>query len=183
MSKVGERPISVPVTVAITMEKNVIGVKGSTGELKIAYPVVLDIVKKDNELHVRRQGNSKKNKSVHGLFRSLIANAVIGVEKPWEKTLEVVGTGFNAKLQGEDVVLKVGYSHEIIVKAQPGIKFSVLGNNKIVVSGADKQLVGQVAYQIKLKKKPDAYKGKGIRYLGEKLRIKPGKKAKAATAA
>ncbi len=102
------------------------------------------------------------------------------MEKPWQKRLEVVGTGYNVKLQGEDLVFKLGYSHPVVFKKVTGIKFQVEGNNKVIIEGVDKQLVGQIAYQIKMLKKPDVYKGKGIRYEGEKLRIKPGKKAKAA---
>lgn len=113
----------------------------------------------------------------------MINNAIVGVEKPWQKRLEVVGTGFNVKVQGNDIVFKVGYSHPVVFKSVSGVTLQVEGNNKVIISGADKQLVGQVAFQIKCIRKPDVYKGKGIRYEGEVLRIKPGKKAKAAGAA
>jgi large subunit ribosomal protein L6 len=109
----------------------------------------------------------------------LVYNAVVGVEKQWTKALEVVGTGYNVKQQGEDVVFKVGYSHPVTFKKQEGVSYKVEGNNKVVVSGIDKQLVGQVAYQMKLVRKPDAYKAKGVRYEGEVIKTKPGKKAKA----
>ena len=141
------------------------------------------LIKEEKNLIIKRNNNEKKVRSLHGLFRQLISNAISGVEKPWEKKLEVVGTGYTVKLQGEDLVFKIGYSHLVTFKKQPGIKYQVEGNNKVTVAGYDKQLVGQVAYQIKMIRKPDVYKGKGIRYLGEKLRIKPGKKAKAAGAA
>jgi large subunit ribosomal protein L6 len=127
---------------------------------------------------VERANNSKFQKSLHGLFRSLIANAVAGVETPWEKKLEVAGTGFNVKMQGEDLVFKVGYNHPVIFKKVEGVKYTVEGNTKVQVKSIDKQLVGEIAYKIKMIRKPDVYKGKGIKYEGEKLRIKPGKKAK-----
>jgi len=182
MSKVGQKPIIVPATVTLDIAGKEITIKGKEGEMKINYPQSLDLKKDGDKLLVERKSENREVRALHGLFRSLIANAVIGVEKPWEKRLEVVGTGFNTKMQGEELVLKVGYSHPVIFKKQPRVKYAVVGNNKIIVTGADKQLVGQIAYEIKKIKKPDVYKGKGIRYEGEHLRIKPGKKAKTATA-
>ena len=143
----------------------------------------IEFIKKENGLSVKRSNEEKKTKSIHGLYRQLINNAVLGVQKLWEKRLKIVGTGYTVKLDKDDLVFKIGYSHPVIFKKVPGIKFQVEGNNKAVVLGSDKQLVGQVAYQIKILKKPDVYKGKGIQYEGEKLRIKPGKKVKAAGAA
>jgi large subunit ribosomal protein L6 len=151
--------------------------------MTFVVPMGITLVKEGSNLVVKRKNNEKKIRSLHGLYRQLIGNAVIGVEKPWEKKLEVSGTGYTVKLQGEDLVFKIGYSHLVTFKKQPGVKYAVEGNNKVTVAGQDKQLVGQVAYQIKMIRKPDVYKGKGIKYLGEKLRIKPGKKAKAAGAA
>jgi len=180
MSKIGEKPIILSNAVNLTVENNKIIVKGPQGEMSFVVPKELILVKGENNLIIKRKNNDKKVKSIHGLYRQLIGNAISGVEKPWEKKLEVVGTGYTVKLQGEDLVFKIGYSHLVTFKKQPGIKYTVKGNNKVIVSGYDKQMVGQVAYQIKIIKKPDVYKGKGIRYLGEKLRIKPGKKAKAA---
>jgi len=183
MSKIGEKPIILSSTVNLTVEENKINVKGPQGEMFFDVPKELNIFRKDNHLIIERKNNDKKVRSIHGLYRQLLSNAITGVEKVWEKKLEVVGTGFTVKLQGEDLVFKIGYSHLVTYKKQPGIKYAVEGNNKVTVSGFDKQMVGQVAYQIKMIRKPDVYKGKGIRYLGEKLRIKPGKKAKAAGAA
>ena len=180
MSKIGEKIIEVPATVTLTIDKNKINVKGSLGELNFILPNKLSFEKNNNQLSIKRANDEKKVKSIHGLYRQLIYNAIVGVEKPWEKRLEIVGTGFNVKLQGEDLVFKVGYSHSVIFKKVEKIKYQVIGTNKVVISGIDKQFVGEIAYQIKIIKKPDAYKGKGIRYEGEKLRIKPGKKAKAA---
>ncbi|MDO8741854.1 MAG: 50S ribosomal protein L6 [Candidatus Roizmanbacteria bacterium] len=183
MSKIGEKPVALSLAVDLKIEGNNITIKGPQGEMSFVVPKELTLIREDNNLIFKRKNNEKKIRSIHGLYRQLISNAVSGVEKVWEKKLEVVGTGFTVKLQGEDLAFKVGYSHQVVFKKQPGIKYQVEGNNKVTVTGFDKQLVGQVAYQIKMIRKPDVYKGKGIRYLGEKLRIKPGKKAKAAGAA
>ena len=183
MSKIGEKPIILSNAVNLTIENGKFSVKGPQGEMSFDVPNEITLVREENNLTIKRKNNEKKVRSLHGLFRQLISNAISGVEKPWEKKLEVVGTGYTVKLQGEDLVFKIGYSHLVTFKKQPGIKYLVEGNNKVTVAGHDKQLVGQVAYQIKMIRKPDVYKGKGIRYLGEKLRIKPGKKAKAAGAA
>lgn len=183
MSKIGEQIINVSAAVNVTIADNKVNIKGPQGEISIAIPSELTLTKEGNVLTLKRNNNEKKVRSAHGLFRQLISNAVTGVEKVWEKKLEVVGTGYTVKLQGEDLVFKIGYSHPVVFKKQPGIKFLVEGNNKVNVTGYDKQMVGQVAYQIKMIKKPDVYKGKGVRYLGEKLRIKPGKKVKAGPAA
>ncbi|MBI5127589.1 50S ribosomal protein L6 [Candidatus Roizmanbacteria bacterium] len=182
MSKIGQKHIEVPSAVNVSInQKNVI-VKGLEGELTIVLPDKLEAIRQENNLIIKRDGEDKKTKSIHGLYRQLVSNAVTGVQKLWEKRLKVVGTGFSVKLDKEDLVFKVGYSHLVVYKKVPGIKFKVEGNNIAVVLGSDKQLVGEVAYQIKILKKPDVYKGKGIQYEGEKLRIKPGKKAKAAGA-
>ena len=175
MSKVGQKIIEIPTGVTIELNGQMVKVKGKDGEMTVTLPNHLTIIKENNTLLVKRDAEYKAVKSIHGLFRSLVNNAIIGVEKPWEKKLEVVGTGFNAKLQGEDLVLKIGFSHPVLFKKVVGIKFALKGTNTIIISGVDKEFVGRIAYQIKKVKKPDAYKGKGIRYLGEKLRIKPGK--------
>lgn len=182
MSKIGEKTIVLSSAVTLDIDNNKVTVKGPQGEMIFDVPKVLTLVKDEKNLSIKRNNNDKKVRSLHGLYRQLIGNAISGVEKPWEKKLEVVGTGYTVKLQGEDLVFKIGYSHIVTFKKQPGIKYQVVENNKITVAGFDKQMVGQVAYQIKMIRKPDVYKGKGIRYLGEKLRIKPGKKAKAAGA-
>jgi len=183
MSKVGTKKIVIEEGVMIEVNGNRAVISGPLGKMEIDCPDNLKIRKQDKEIIIERKFEDKKTKSIHGLYRQLVANAAAGVKKSWEKRLEVVGTGFNAKLQGEDLVFKIGYSHPVVFKKQAGVSYKVEGNNKIVVSGIDKQLVGQVAYQIKLIRKPDVYKGKGIKFENEKLRIKPGKKAKAAGAA
>lgn len=183
MSKIGNKNIEVPSGVQVVLDRAHITVKGTLGSQTLELPVQITVSQEGNVLVLKRSDESKKTMSLHGLYRQLIANLVQGVEKPWQKRLEVVGTGFNVKMQGEDLVFKLGYSHPVVFNKKEGIKFQVEGNTKVVVSGYDKQQVGQVAYQIKLLRKPDVYKGKGIRYENEKLRIKPGKKAKAAGAA
>lgn len=178
MSKIGQQPIPVPASVQISIDGNGVTVTGKLGNIAFTVPNGLKVEKTGETLRVTRKDDTKKLKSLHGLYRNLISNAVKGVEDPWQKRLEVVGTGYNVKLQGEDLVFKVGYSHNVVFKKVSGVSYQVEGNNKVVVSGVDRQFVGQIAYQIKIIKKPDAYKGKGIRYEGERLRIKPGKKAK-----
>jgi len=182
MSKIGQRPLIVPPTVTLTVEGYIVTVKGKGGTLSITLPqgVLVEKGKDQNTYNVTRRNDTKDQKSLHGTIRTLIDNAIIGVEKPWEKKLEVVGTGFNVKMQEKDLVFKVGYSHPVIYKETAGLTFAVDGTTKVTISGIDKQLVGEVAHKVKMLKKPDAYKGKGIKYEGEKLRIKPGKKAKAA---
>ncbi|MFH0773185.1 MAG: 50S ribosomal protein L6 [bacterium] len=178
MSKIGQKALIVPQTVTFTVEGNVVTVKGKLGVLTVVLPQGITIEKgPENTYLVMRRSDSKELKSLHGTFRTLIDNAIIGVEKAWEKRLEVVGTGFNVKMQGKDLVFKVGYSHPVIYKETEGVTFAVDGANKVIISGRDKQRVGEIAYKVKMLKKPDAYKGKGIKYEGEKLRIKPGKKA------
>jgi len=180
MSKIGQKQIIIPAGVDVRQEGKKIFLKGSSGEISIELPISLTLIKEEAGMTLKRTNENKKTRSLHGLYRQLIDNAVQGVNKPWEKRLEIVGTGYNVKIQGEDLLFKVGYSHPVVFKKQSGVKYRVEGNSKVIVEGADKQLVGQVAYQIKLIKKPDAYKGKGIKYENERLKIKPGKKAKAA---
>lgn len=183
MSKIGQKIITIPAGVNVSIQGNHLTIKGSGGEMQLDLPRELSVVQEGATLLIKRGNEIKQTKSLHGLYRQLVFNAITGVEKPWSKKLEVVGTGFNVKMQGEDLVFKLGFSHQIIFKKIQGLTYSVDGNTKVMVSGYDKQLVGQAAYQIKILRKPDVYKGKGIRYEGEKLRIKPGKKAKAAGAA
>lgn len=184
MSKVGKVPIQVPATVQTKIDPDVISIKGREGELRFNVPKLLQLSQEGDKIVVKAIDAEKKTKSLHGLFRQLIFNAIKGVESPWRKKLEVVGTGFNVKLQGEDLLFKIGFSHPVIFKKKPSVRYQIEGNNKVIVLGVDKQLVGQVAFQIKMLKPPDVYKGKGIRYEGEIIKLKPGKKVKAtATAA
>ncbi len=182
MSKIGEKPITVAPGVSVEVRGQVVHIKAATGEYSYELPAGIAAEIVGETLLIKAPGRGKRTKALHGLWRSIIANILTGTTTPWEKALEVVGTGYNVKLEGEGLVFKVGYSHPVIFKKVDGISFSVAGNNKITVKGVDRQLVGQVAQRIKAIKKPDPYKGKGIKYEGEKLRIKPGKRAKAAGA-
>ena len=178
MSKVGNNPITIDEGAKVNLADKTIEISGSEGSIKISLPNFLLVQIKDGKLFLERKKETKKVRSLHGLFRSLINNAIIGVSKPWEKKLEISGTGYGVKLVGDDLEIKVGFSHPIIFKSSEGIKLKTEGNRKIIISGANKQLVGEVANKIRSIKKPDSYKGKGIKYVGEVLRIKPGKKAK-----
>lgn len=180
MSKIGEKPISIENGVEVEIEEGRVRVKGKEGEIIISFPETIEIIKQDKEMKVKRNSHDKKTRSMHGLIRSLLSNAIAGVVKPWEKRLQVVGTGYRVKLQGEDLIFDVGYSHQVIFKKVDTIAFAVEGSNKIVIRGIDKQKVGEAAMKIKHIKKPDPYKGKGIRYEGEQLKLRPGKKAKTA---
>ena len=180
MSKVGQKAIIIPSGVQVDIKDQTVNVKGANGQLSYELPPELSAKIENNELSVLRSADEKPQKTMHGLYRNLLANAIHGVTSGWSKRLEIIGTGFNAKMQGQSLALKLGFSHPVVVVPVPGIQLSIEGNTIIIVSGHDKQLVGQIAHQIKIVRLPDAYKGKGIRYEGEQIRIKPGKKAKAA---
>ncbi len=179
MSKIGKQPIKIPEEVEVKIEGQKISVKGPKGEISFELPKEVSVKMEEGKiLKVERRSDKRKIRALHGLWRSLLNNAVQGVVKPWEKKLEVVGTGYNVKLEGDKLVFKVGFSHPVIFKKPEGIDFQVEKGKVITVKGIDKQKVGEVAYKIKSIKKPDAYKGKGIRYFGEHIKLKPGKKAK-----
>ena len=180
MSRIGNNPISVPEDVTIDVTENVISVKGKLGELKQDFSGVL--IKIDNGIiTVERVSESKENKSKHGLYRALINNMVIGVSKGWTKELELVGVGYRAKAQGQKLDLAVGFSHNIVMDLAQEIKIETISekgeNPRIKLTSFDKQLVGQVAAKIRSFRKPEPYKGKGIKYVGEYIRRKAGKSA------
>jgi len=180
MSRIGNNPISVPEDVTIDVTENVISVKGKLGELKQDFSGVL--IKIDNGIiTVERVSESKENKSKHGLYRALINNMIIGVSKGWTKELELVGVGYRAKAQGQKLDLAVGFSHNIVMDLAQEIKIETISekgeNPRIKLTSFDKQLVGQVAAKIRSFRKPEPYKGKGIKYVGEYIRRKAGKSA------
>jgi large subunit ribosomal protein L6 len=180
MSRVGNNPISVPEDVTIDVTENIISVKGKLGELKQDFSGVL--IKIDNGIiTVERVSESKENKSKHGLYRALINNMIIGVSKGWTKELELVGVGYRAKAQGQKLDLAVGFSHNIVMNLAQEIKIETISekgaNHRIKLTSFDKQLVGQVAAKIRSFRKPEPYKGKGIKYVGEYIRRKAGKSA------
>ena len=179
MSRIGKKPIEIPQGVEIDIKDGQVLVKGPKGELKKEIRPEIKVEKKDNQILVFPGKETKKTNAFWGLSRTLISNMIEGVEKGFEKKLEIQGVGYRANVEGEDLVLNVGYSHPVKIKKPEGINFSV-EKNIIVVSGIDKELVGQIAAKIRKVRKPEPYKGKGIRYLGEEVIRKVGKKVAAA---
>ncbi len=180
MSRVGQAPIPVPSGVEVKIEGRVVTIKGPKGELSRTLPEQLSITQADGELTVARGDEERESRALHGLFRSLVANMVIGVTEGYRRGLEIVGVGYRATAQGDRALeLAVGYSHTVKVEAPEGITFEVPSNTRIDVVGIDKEKVGQVAADIRAIRKPEPYKGKGIRYEGEQVRRKAGKAASA----
>lgn len=184
MSRIGDAAILIPAGVQLTKIGHSVSVVGPKGQLKMEVDPAISLALEGNLIIVKRKNDQKKIRALHGLVRSLIANMVVGVTEAWSKNLELVGVGFRAQTDGSKLVLNVGYSHPVEVLAPDGITFEVLDNTKgasgtkIKVTGVDKQLVGQLAANIKKVRVPDVYKGKGIRYEGEYIRKKAGKSAK-----
>lgn len=169
-----------PSSVAVTVDGQKVLVKGPLGELEIEFRPEVKVSVENGQVVVKRKREDKVSKSLHGLTRSLIANMVAGVEKGWERKLELVGVGFRAQTSGDKLTLSVGYSHPVEIEAPEGIKFAVADNTKITVSGIDKILVGQTAASIRKVRPPEPYQGKGIRFAGEHIKRKAGKAGKAA---
>ncbi len=182
MSKIGQQPINIPSEVTVTLEPKLVTIKGPKGTLTQAIDSRIKVEQNGNELLVTRVDDTKPAKSLHGLIRSLLANMVAGVTAGFSKRLELVGTGFRAIKDGSKLTLSLGFSHPVEIIPPAGVNLDVEGNNKIIVSGIDKQQVGLVAAKIRSLKKPEPYKGKGIRFEGEVVRRKAGKAAKVGTA-
>ena len=178
MSRIGKHPIPVPAGVEVSIEGNHIHVKGPKGELDYDFNTLMTVVLEDGQIVVTRPDDSRQAKSFHGLTRTLIANMVEGVSNGFQKKLELVGVGYRAALKGSSLEMQLGYSHPVIVEPPAGITFEVPDQTHIVVNGADKQQVGETAAVIRKWRKPEPYKGKGIRYEGEVVRRKLGKAAK-----
>jgi large subunit ribosomal protein L6 len=178
MSRVGSQPILIPSAVTIEKNSGKVMVAGPKGNLEMVIDPTISVEIEGQNLNVKRKGDQKKVKALHGLTRNLISNMIVGVTDGWSKNLELVGVGFRAQVNGNKLTLNVGYSHPVDIEAKDGMLFEVLENTKIKVSGIDKQLVGQVAANIRKVRVPDVYKGKGIRYSGEYIRKKVGKSAK-----
>ena len=178
MSRVGLAPIAVPSGVEVKIDGQNVSVKGPKGTLEVDVPEPISIVQEDGELRVSRPDNHRKNRSLHGLARSLVNNCVIGVTEGYEIKMEIHGVGYRVQQKGKDLEFALGYSHSVPVKADEGITFAVVGNTKFSISGIDKQQVGQVAANIRRLRKHDPYNGKGIRYVGEQVRRKVGKTGK-----
>ncbi len=179
MSRIGKLPIEIPAGVDVTIaENNVVTVKGPLGTLSENLPGEMEIAIEDNHVVVRRPNDLKKMKSLHGLTRTLIANMVTGVTKGYEKVLEINGVGYRAQKQGKKLVLSLGYSHPVEMEDPEGLESVLDGQNKITIKGISKQKVGQYAAEIRDKRRPEPYKGKGIKYADETIRRKVGKTGK-----
>jgi len=186
MSRIGQSPIPVPsgVTVTVDAATNVVTVKGPKGELKQPIARELTIKQEEGKIRVERPNNLRRARSQHGLARTLINNMVEGVTKGHAKTLEIIGVGYRAQMQGKNLLLAMGYSHPVVITAAPGILFEIPAEERgkaqqIRISGIDKAMVGQMAADIRKVRKPEPYKGKGIRYQGETIKLKAGKRAAA----
>jgi large subunit ribosomal protein L6 len=177
MSRIGKQPIAVPAGVTISIEPERVTVNGPKGELSERVAREIGVEQVDDEIRVSRPTDRSEHRALHGLTRTLIANMVTGVTDGFEKRLEIQGVGFRAMLRGRDLELALGYSHTVPVKAPDGIEFEVPAPTRIVVKGASKQRVGEVAAYIRKQRKPEPYKGKGIRYEGEYVARKVGKRA------
>ena len=178
MSRIGKQPIPVPSGVDVTIDGATVTVKGPKGELKQTFSELITIEKQDDSIVVTRPDDGREARSLHGLTRTLVANMVQGVSEGFSKNLEIVGVGYRAVLKGSDLELALGFSHPVVVRPEPNISFEVPAPNRITVRGIDKQRVGQVAAEIRAWRKPEPYKGKGVRYEGEYVRRKLGKAAK-----
>ena len=177
MSRIGRKPIELPAGVMVAISHGRVQVNGPLGELSQVVPTRMQIEKSDEEIVVKRPTERGEDRALHGLTRTLIANMVEGVTKGFEKQLEIQGVGYRAQLKGTDLELAVGFSHPIVVKPRDGITFDVPTPTQVVVKGIDKQMVGQTAAEIRKVRPPEPYKGKGIRYAGEQVRRKVGKRA------
>ena len=179
MSRIGRMPIAIPAGVTVDIaENNKVSVKGPKGTLERVLPAEMEIKLEDGHIVVTRPNDLKKMKSLHGLTRSLLANMVHGVTEGYEKVLEVNGVGYRAQKQGKKLVLSLGYSHPVEMEDPEGLESVVEGQNKIIVKGIDKEKVGQYAAEIRDKRRPEPYKGKGIKYADEVIRRKVGKTGK-----
>ncbi|MEI8231585.1 MAG: 50S ribosomal protein L6 [Actinomycetes bacterium] len=178
MSRIGKMPIPVPAGVEVKIDGQVVDVKGPKGTLSHSVPSPITIVLDDGNIIVTRPDDERNSRSLHGLTRTLIANNIEGVTKGFTKGLEIVGTGYRVTVKGSGIEFALGYSHPILVEPPPGITFQVDGNTKITVVGIDKQAVGEVAANLRKLRKPEPYKGKGVRYAGEVVRRKAGKSGK-----
>ena len=178
MSRIGKRPITIPAKVQITIDGSHIAVKGPKGELSRILPAAVTLEQQGETLLVLRRDESRTSQQLHGLSRTLVANMVQGVSEGFQRRLEIQGVGYRAQIQGRNLNLNVGYSHPVQIEPPEGIQLAVEGNTNVLVSGFDKELVGNTAARIRQVRPPEPYKGKGIRYAGEVVRRKAGKAGK-----
>ena len=177
MSRIGKKPIVIPKGVTVALDGNTVKVKGPKGELQRTIHSNIKVEMKDSEIVVSRSNDLKTNRALHGLSRALIQNMILGVSEEFKKTLDIVGVGYRVELKGSNLLLNMGYSHPIFFMPPAGIKIETPTATQIVISGIDKQLVGQVAAKIRSIRKPEPYKGKGIKYSNEQILRKAGKTA------
>ena len=180
MSRIGKKPIEIPAGVEVKVDGSKVTVKGPKGTLESTFNHEINIALEGNEIIVTRPTDDKNHRALHGLTRTLIHNMVEGVTNGYSKTLEVNGVGYRAQKQGKNLVMNLGYSHQVIIPEIPGITIDVPTPNQVVISGADKQQVGQFAAEVREKRPPEPYKGKGIKYADERIRRKEGKAGKGA---
>ncbi len=176
MSRVGKNPVDVPSGVEVNVKGSVVSAKGKLGELSYEFPACIGVALEDGKVVVSPADNSKHARAMWGTARARIANLVDGVSKGFEKRLELVGVGYRAQMKGTDVNLQLGYSHDVLFKIPAGVTAATDGPTQIILTGADKQKVGQVAAEIRAWRSPEPYKGKGVRYQGEYVMMKEGKK-------
>ena len=180
MSRIGKQPIAIPAGVEVKVDGNTVTVKGPKGTLTNTFHKDIKIELNDGVINVTRPSDVAEHRSLHGLTRTLVNNMVIGVSEGYSKELDVLGVGYRVAKQGKDLVMNLGYSHQVFVSEEDGITIDVPNPNKIIISGCDKQRVGQFAAEVREKRPPEPYKGKGIRYTGEYVRHKEGKAGKGA---
>ena len=178
MSRIGKAPINLPSGVEVSIAGRTVTVKGPKGTLSRDIPGDIVVRKEENTLVVERPNDERTNRSLHGLSRTLVNNMVVGVTEGFTKELEIVGVGYRAEAQGQNLRLALGFSHPVIVPAPDGISFEIPAQTRVIVKGIDKELVGQVAANIRSIRKPEPYKGKGVRYLNERILRKAGKTGK-----
>lgn len=178
MSRIGKLPIEIPSGVEVKIDGQTVTAKGPLGTLSVTLRPEIAVASEDNHVIVTRINDERRSRSLHGLSRTLVANAINGVKTGFTKKLEIVGVGYRAAMQGNTLNLQLGYSHPINIDAPEGIKIAVEANTKITVTGADKQVVGDLAALIRSKRPPEVYKGKGVKYEGEHIRRKAGKTGK-----
>ncbi|MBE9003633.1 50S ribosomal protein L6 [Fortiea sp. LEGE XX443] len=178
MSRIGRRPITVPAKVQVTIDGTKVVVKGPKGELSRDLPVNVAVSQEGETLQVVRKDDSRTSRQLHGLSRTLVANMVEGVSQGFQRRLEIQGVGYRAQVQGRNLVLNMGFSHQVQIEPPDGIQFAVENNTNVIVSGYDKEIVGNTAAKIRAVRPPEPYKGKGIRYAGEVVRRKAGKTGK-----
>ena len=178
MSRIGKHPVEIPEGVEIKLEGNKVIAKGPLGTEEVVVAPELDVKVEDKTIVVTRKVDDRKSRSLHGLFRTLVNNAVVGVKQGFTKNLEINGVGYRASMQGTAINLALGYSHPVIIEPPAGVKIAVENNTKVSVTGTNKQLVGDIAALIRSKRAPEVYKGKGVKYEGEFIRRKAGKAGK-----